>query len=417
MRLPSRCLLQLLLPAIGAACSRDQRADAGTRARAPAAAEFLLSAGDSTYWVRGTRGGLRMRGSPMLLARYGGRFFEVYVADDDRSYYDALFVGQRLYRRDLVTGDSVAVFDDSIVERAARRYARRHPEADPLDPDEDGAEDPAEQATSEIEVLDVHGPYLSYEHHANVDVEGESHRHVTRRGVLDLRSGRAATVRALFGDRAAVALLGEARRRFAAVRDSVRRAPADERARRAAEALDDFTFEERSFGIVEVGREPAVAFLVPGLGDRAGGLTMELPPIPAPAPPWWSAVRETLPTQAADSSTDEWRRGGTTVLASYDDTSGTTFALSVRDSAGGSWQLGRLGAPARQLYWLDSLAVDAATRRGLGRAFNESAFYSEDVRSASLPKARPRRAAAHVRLAAAGARPPVRRHRGARRGR
>src|SRR5215211_4849688 len=95
MRLPVPLLP--LLPLIGLACSRDRSAEGGMPAPAPPRVEFLLSAGDSTYWVRGTAGGLRMRGSPMLLAHYGGRFFEVYVADDDRSYYDALFVGQRLY--------------------------------------------------------------------------------------------------------------------------------------------------------------------------------------------------------------------------------------------------------------------------------------------------------------------------------
>ena len=420
---PRPLLLLLLLPLLAgtvAACSGRER-QGGAAARestaAPLGAEFLLSAGYSTYWVRGGRTGLRMRASPMLLAQFGGRFFELYVTDDDRSYYDALFVGQRLYRRDLITGDSIAVLDDSIAQRAARQYARLHPDEPPLDPDDDGADDPTEQATSEIEVLDIHGPYLSYEHHTDVDLEGEPHRHVTRRGVLDLRSGRQATVRSLFGDSVARRVLVEARRRFAAARDSVRRAGSDPRARRAADALGDFSFEERSFGIVDVGREPAVAFVVPGVGDRAGGLTMDLAPIPAPAPAWWSLVRETLPAQTADSSADVWRRARTTVIAAYDDTTGATFVLSVRDTTGARWRLGRLATPARQLYWLDSANADPATRRGLARAFNESAFYSDEVRSASLNGPRPSRARSHVRLVASGDHPRGRRHRGARRAR
>src|SRR5918997_278418 len=72
----------------------------------PPTAEFLVSAGDSTYWIRTDTTGVRVRGSPILLARYGGQFYEVYVTDDDRSFRDAAFVGQRIYRRDLVTGDA-----------------------------------------------------------------------------------------------------------------------------------------------------------------------------------------------------------------------------------------------------------------------------------------------------------------------
>src|SRR3712207_8117652 len=79
----------------------------------PPTAEFLVAAGDSTYWVRTDTTGVRVRGSPILLARYGGQFYEVYVTDDDRSFADATFVGQRVYRRDLVTGDSALVLEDS----------------------------------------------------------------------------------------------------------------------------------------------------------------------------------------------------------------------------------------------------------------------------------------------------------------
>lgn len=67
--------------------------------------EFLLAAGDSTYWVRNQGPGIKMRGSPLVLARLDGRFSELYVVDDDRSFEDALFVGQRLFQRDLITGD------------------------------------------------------------------------------------------------------------------------------------------------------------------------------------------------------------------------------------------------------------------------------------------------------------------------
>jgi hypothetical protein len=65
---------------------------------------------------------------PLVLAKYDGRFYEVYAADDDFSYSDALLLGERVYRRDLLSGDSVLVFSDTTVPRFATAYARTHPE-------------------------------------------------------------------------------------------------------------------------------------------------------------------------------------------------------------------------------------------------------------------------------------------------
>ena len=75
-------------------------------------------------------------GAPLTLANVDGRFYELYVADDDRSYFDALLVGQRIYRRDLVSGDSVEVFVDDRVAEVARDFAKAHPEERPLAPHE-----------------------------------------------------------------------------------------------------------------------------------------------------------------------------------------------------------------------------------------------------------------------------------------
>ena len=110
----------------------------------PPRAEFLLSSADSTFWVATTSGTTRVRGAPLVLARYDGRFFEVYGADDDRSYDDALLVGERLYRRDLITGDSALVFADTTVPRIAGEYARAHPDERPLSPDEEGEAESAD---------------------------------------------------------------------------------------------------------------------------------------------------------------------------------------------------------------------------------------------------------------------------------
>jgi hypothetical protein len=50
---------------------------------------FLVVAGDSTFWVERSDGRLRMRASPLFLAKVGREFSELYIADDDRSYRDA----------------------------------------------------------------------------------------------------------------------------------------------------------------------------------------------------------------------------------------------------------------------------------------------------------------------------------------
>ena len=59
----------------------------------PPAADFVLSAGDSSFWVTSEGGAIRFRGAPLELARVDGRFYELYVADDDRSYEDAVLSG------------------------------------------------------------------------------------------------------------------------------------------------------------------------------------------------------------------------------------------------------------------------------------------------------------------------------------
>src|SRR6185437_5629646 len=90
LRAASRVLLIVML----ASCQHSRAATRGD----PPSAEFLVSGGDSTYWVATGSPVNHVRGAPLLLARYGGRFFELYVADEDLSYNDALLLGERLYR-------------------------------------------------------------------------------------------------------------------------------------------------------------------------------------------------------------------------------------------------------------------------------------------------------------------------------
>src|SRR6266550_9453772 len=161
----SAIFLPSLTAALLVACKGSRSSTAQT---SPPRAEFLVSGGDSTYWVASGPTGIRVRGSPILLARFGGHFHEVFVADDDRSYPNAFLVGERLYRRDIMTGDSALVFADSLVPRLAAAYARAHPHERPLGPNEDGNDDPPTSVTAEVDVLELFGPYVSYEYHADV---------------------------------------------------------------------------------------------------------------------------------------------------------------------------------------------------------------------------------------------------------
>ena len=165
----------------------------------PPRTEFLVANADSTFWVTAGARGIRMRGAPIVLAREAGRFHELYVADDDRSFYDAIFVGQRLYRRDLITGDSMQLLSDGEVADMAERFAVEHPDERPLGTDEEGAQHPRTSAMAELRVLNLHGPYASFEHLTDIDIRGGSNHHSAHGGVIDLRSGAEIAVRDLFG--------------------------------------------------------------------------------------------------------------------------------------------------------------------------------------------------------------------------
>lgn len=350
----------------------------------PPASEFLIVAGDSTFWVRSDAGGVRVRGSSMLLGRIDGRFHEIYVADDDRSYYDAVFIGQRVYRRDIEQGDSSLVFDDATVPSLAHSYASTHPSEAPLGPDDDGAERPATVATTEVDILDVHGPFLSYEYRADLDVADGTDTHVMRRGVLDLRTGTRATLASIFGARAAAEIADAGRLAGRRMSDSVL-SSSDPRAPFAAASLDAFRFDEESFVLADDGGEPVVAFSVPGTGSSAGGLAIPLPSVPAPRATWWAdEVRSGLPSVVDDDGTERWRRAGYEVVARYD-TISDRVALFLRDGRRREWPIGHMGAPVRHIYWLDRPQVGGTQRAALERAFDEAAFYGDDVRTVNRP--------------------------------
>jgi len=372
----------VLLAIIGAIGCRAEPRRAGP---APAA-EFLIAAGDSTFWVRAERGVLRVRRAPLVLANVDGRFYELYVADDDRSYFDALLIGQRIYRRDLVSGDSIEVFHDAKVAGIAKSYAQSHPDERPLAADEEGSDDPHTVATSESELLDVVGPLVSFEHHVDIDIANED-SHTSRHGVIDLRRGSAASLQQLFGDSAARRLISEGRAAYQVVIDSVRRS-ADGLGRRARRAIDGFRFDSGSFAIDDIDGAPMVAFHVPGAGPAGGGLSLPLPHLRAPEPGWWREIEATVPRLSADSLSEIWRGARYDVVARYD-SSGEFATIIVRDSAHNEWTAGRLPTPARRVYRLDVPQVDSSARQALARAFDESSLYSGSARTVHGP-VRPR---------------------------
>jgi len=359
----------------------------------PPPAEFLLSSTDSTFWVSTRSGTARIRGVPLVLTRYDGRFYELYADDDDFSYDDALLLGERLYRRELASGDSVAVFADTIIPRVATAYARSHPDERPLEPNEEGEANPSTSATAEVDILDVFGPYLSYEYHVDIDLPRGQPWHATRRGVIDLRSGKSARLADLFGAETGRRLEAAGRATYEAARDSVvrERGALSGEDERAAAALEHLQFDALSFSLSNDGGQPAVAFAVPGKGEGAAGNLVELDPVKVAATDWWRDSQSGLP--ANDSSDDDvWQGAGYQVVARYD-TSGDVATLTLADAARREWPLATMLGPLRRITWLDRPPIDAADRKVLLRAFSAAASYDEASRVAALP-AHPRSASA-----------------------
>ncbi len=188
-----RFLAAFFAAAIVVACS--------PRAPTPPSAEFLLATPDSTFWVRSGATGIRIRAVPMTIARYDSAFHEVYVADLDRSFNDAVLTGERVYVRDLLSDDSTLVYDDTTINSLADRHARAHPDAIPLNPDDDTPDNPPISADGETDILDVRGPYILLEHRSSFEHFGNAQSD-TVQAAIDLRTARAATRAAMTHDSA-----------------------------------------------------------------------------------------------------------------------------------------------------------------------------------------------------------------------
>jgi len=282
-----------------------------------------------------------------------------------------------------ITVVGAGFYGSTTVQRIAATYARTHPDARPLGPDEEGEAQPSTSATAQVDIVDVSGPYLSFEYHVDVDLPGHRPWHSTRRGVVDLRSGKASGVADLFGQAVAKRLTTAGRRGYELTRDSIVRDRALLRGteRRAADALARLQFDERSFTLSDVDGQPAVSFGVPGYGEGAAGNLVELDPLPVDSVIWWRDVRGGLP-QRDSVGTDRWTGSGYAVVAGYD-TSGRRARLSITDPSTRDWLIATVTPPLRRIDWLDRPAPSDVARTALIRAFNAAANYDENARVAS----------------------------------
>ena len=342
----------------------------------PPAADFVLSAGDSAYWVTTNTTGIQWRGAPLDLARVDGRFFEVYVVDDDQSFQGAELIGQNVFRRDLRTGDSVLVYRDTLVPHFAREYARLHPAATRLALGDEPDNEPAWRATATLDLGVTHGAFISFSIHTDVVRDGTPLWHTSRLGMLDLHGNRVASLADVVGAESSAV----ERRRDQALRsalDSARSLGGD----RAGLRLAQYRLDPASFEITSVDGGPAIAYSVPGPGSGNAGRMLQLEPIRFSEPAWWRDIASSLPTASADGSRDVWRHGAYDVVVRYD--SAGAARLVVRDSTSREWPIGPIASPATHVYWLDRPALDSVTRRALSKAFHDASSYGEETRVAS----------------------------------
>jgi hypothetical protein len=345
---------------------------------APPDVAAVIAAGDSTYLLERASGSFTLRRSPLLIARIGQRYHEVYLADEDLSFFDAVLIGQRVYRRDLLTGDSVLVRYDSTIRHIATRWARTHPGDRPLLPDEEAAEEPAAQATTDTQLIDVVGPYLSLEFQLDVDAPGEAHRHHTVRGVVDLRDGTVVQLANLSSSTEARRILNTALQSLNVASDSIRDAR-DSRAARARSLVGGFALDSASFELIDTYPRPSVSFLVPGKGPRAAGYALPLAEIEFEPAPWGREWQDTRPSHA-DSTSFTWALAGGSLHA-VADSSGAVAALTFR-SGPSTWHVGTVPLPVRRVFALPS--ADTLWRRAVRRAFDEVAQWTGDDRVARL---------------------------------
>jgi hypothetical protein len=165
----------------------------------PPSAEFLVADAGSTYWVRSGPHGVTARTSPLILTSADNRFYEVYVDEVTRSYDDAIFTGEPIYSRDLLTGRKKLLWEESKVAAWEKAYLTRNPAAHLLDPEDEGSEDVSVSASGESDILAVVGPYVLYDRRVTLERDNFQASDSSR-GAIDIRSGTAIALDAVVKD-------------------------------------------------------------------------------------------------------------------------------------------------------------------------------------------------------------------------
>lgn len=318
----------------------------------------------------------------MLVATLAGRLIEIYVADEAINFEAASFLVSRLFRRDIVSGDSTLVFADSTVLREAMEFVRAHPGAARLDEDEP-VPDGARTFESSLTPLEVIGGTVGVEVHLDRTV-GDLGTHDTYRATVNLVSGQRMSLSDVVATQAAGVSLASAHRVLAAAIALAGRR--DGRVGKAASrAISALTFDSLSFSLTRRGDSLAVQFLAHDeqpVDETRDSHRFALEPITVTGPVWWATARRALPRQLSDSSS-RFDVGALALDVKYDD--GDVAHVAARTS-GGARAVTRMRGPVRRAIEVsDSLIAPAGLwRRALERAFSESGYYSDQVRAASL---------------------------------
>lgn len=368
-------------------CSGERGADGNAPGTRPVpnpalvGAELLVAAGDSTYWVRIEPSGARVRSAPLLLAWHADRLHELRLEADIVDYLDAEFIRERLWAHPLdgADGDSVLLFRDDAVENAERAWRIRFPGEVPLDPDAEDVPEPTSSASDFVEVLDVHGPWVSWAHALDIDVVGVGgHEHRRTRGVSSVRTGVRATLDTLWPAADAAVLRAAGRAAFDTIMAVIARAgEEDERAARARRTLRSFRFDDTSFSLADSAGVPAVRFHVAGLDQDGEPLELTLPRVVAPTEPdWWRPVRETLALWSSDSTEVTWTRGPLQLRGVVDSTRGTVHLTlepsSAVDGSGVPVPIATVPLPVHQFLDVRAVRLSPRVRAALEAAFDRA---------------------------------------------
>ncbi len=351
-------------------------------------AEFLLVSDDSTAWVHSSADTVIVQRAPMLLATLAGRLIEIYVAEDPINFDDATFLISRVFRRDLVSGDSTLVFADSTVLREAMAYVRAHPTAERLDED-DPVPDGARSFESSITPLDVIGGTIGVEVHLDRTV-GELGTHDSYRATVDLPTGRRLSLAEVITASAAARVIEDAHRNITAAIATARLREGSI-GKAAGRALASLGFDPLSFTLARNGDSLTAKFLAHDeqvIDEGHDTHRFALEPIALPAPSWWLSARRTLPHELPDSAS-RFDVGPVALDVRYDS---QDVAQVVTRTSTGTRAVTRMRGPVRRAIAVgDSLiAPRGKWRQALERAFSESGYYSDQVRAASLRgRARP----------------------------